>query len=316
MSQTSDVSVDVVETFDSEELKEEMERSYLKTEDILVRYSSDVSKLKDENKLLKDSLSSSKNDVVELNEKLTSSQSEVQSLKKDNADLAKKIKKLVKKSGDDEAMIKEDLKNFESQLKEMEDIIHERDKTIAQNQKYNDKQNGEIANLNHTIDQLKKDLKEANRMRQSFEDEAKRSKNELRAQVERLRNNMSNMLQQGDQESKVLENQNQFLFNDLRQAQDEKDALQTANTHMSQEMSSLREELSKSQDESKNLLKQLHQFRDETSHDVEKVRLQTLELDKRNSKVKVLQKEFDEVKEQLTDEVEQKSNEISKVLTC
>jgi peptidoglycan hydrolase CwlO-like protein len=82
---------------------------------------------------------------------------------------------------------------------------------------------------------------------------------------------------------------------------------------MTEEMRYLREELTKSQEESKNLIKELQQMRNQTSHDVEKVRLQALELDKRNAKIKMMQKEFDDLKEQTVDENEQLSKEISKV---
>ncbi len=56
-----------------------------------------------------------------------------------------------------------------------------------------------------------------------FEEEASRTNNELRAEVKRLRSNASNILQQGDQASVVLENQNQFLLNNFRQAQEEEE---------------------------------------------------------------------------------------------
>jgi len=310
-SEVSDV--DMVEHFDSEDLLQECDGAHMYAEDVLARYIADEARLTAANKELNKTVKGLTQDVADVNEQLNASEGKVLALTNERNDLSKKLKKLMKKAGDDEAMIKEDLSNFEKQLNEMEGIISDRDKTIEQNECNLNAQSVELSKLNSDIDKLTKDLKEAIRMRQSFEDEAKRSKNELRGQVERLRGNMSNMLQQGDQESKVLQNQNQFLFNDLRQAQDEKDALQNSNTQMREEMTYLREELTKSQDEVKSLIKELQELRHQTSHDIEKVRFQALEMDKKNKKIKMMQKEFDEVKEQLSDENEQLTREVTKL---
>lgn len=77
----------------------------------------------------------------------------------------------------------------------------------------------------------------------NFENEAKRTKDEMRAQMERLRSTMSNVLQQGEGESKVLEMQNAMLFSDLKTAQDEVASVKALKAQVDDEMQSLRKEL-------------------------------------------------------------------------
>lgn len=91
----------------------------------------------------------------------------------------------------------------------------------------------------------------ANTLRSNFENEAKRVKADMRAQMERLRSTMSNVLQQGEGESKVLEMQNAMLFNDLKTAQDEIAAMKEIKAQVDDEMSSLRKELGNLQQETK-----------------------------------------------------------------
>lgn len=309
----SELSTGMVEALDSEELLEECSRAHMSAEDITARYINDVSALKAENRSLENKCKSLEQDMTDKSLALADSQTDLQRVTSERNDLSKKYDKLMKKTGEDEALIREDLQNFEKQLKGLEGIIKERDSTIAEKDNEIESQSEEITNLQRNSDQLSKDLKEAIRMRQSFEDEAKRSKNELRMQVERLRSNMSNMLQQGDQESKVLENQNQFLFNDLRQAQDEKDSLQTLNSQMSEEMKYLRQELAKSQEECKGVLKEFQHLRNETFHDHEKVKMQALELDKWKAKLKAVHKDYEDLKDQSSEEILQQSQEIAKL---
>ena len=81
-------------------------------------------------------------------------------------------------------------------------------------------------------------------VRQSIDQEASRTKNELRAQLNRLRSNASNILQQRDQESEVLENQNQFLLNDFRQSPEvQEDAPQYSNSQKRENIIYLRQQL-------------------------------------------------------------------------
>jgi chromosome segregation ATPase len=98
-------------------------------------------------------------------------------------------------------------------------------------------------------------------MRDNFERETQRVRDELNKQLERLRLNMSSMLQQGDQDSSVLQLQNSLLFNDLKMAQDECDAIKRTLALAEEHESYLRKELQAAQDDTKVALNEAKELR-------------------------------------------------------
>lgn len=72
---------------------------------------------------------------------------------------------------------------------------------------------------------------------------------------------MSNVLQQGEGESKVLEMQNAMLFSDLKTAQDEVASVRTLKGQVDDEMNNLRKELGSLQEETKMALQESKDLR-------------------------------------------------------
>jgi hypothetical protein len=150
-------------------------------------------------------------------------------------------------------------------------------------------------------------------MRDNFEKESKRSREELNKQMERLRSNMSSMLQQGDQESKVLELQNSLLFNDLKAAQTEYEALKFTQLQTEEHLSHLRKELETTQSDTKVALLESKELRQHVTKSQQVIQGLQLELTRLKAQGSVSEIENERLKSNSTEEIRSLQTEIDKV---
>jgi hypothetical protein len=90
---------------------------------------------------------------------------------------------------------------------------------------------------------LKAELKQANQLRISFEDELQKSRTESRIQLDKLRSNMSLIMKAGGEESKVIEMQNQEFMKENYLLKDELVNVNQANVILIAEVSQVRREM-------------------------------------------------------------------------
>jgi hypothetical protein len=150
-------------------------------------------------------------------------------------------------------------------------------------------------------------------MRDNFEKESKRTREELNKQMERLRSNMSSMLQQGDQESKVLELQNSLLFNDLKSAQTEYEALKFTQLQTEEHLNHLRKELEITQSDTKIALLESKELRQEVTRSQQVIQSLQLELTKVKAQCNVSEIENEKLKRNSSEEIRSLQSEIEKV---
>lgn len=150
-------------------------------------------------------------------------------------------------------------------------------------------------------------------MRDNFEKESKRTKEELNKQMDRLRSNMSSMLQQGDQESKVLEMQNSLLFNDLKLAQTECEALKFTQSQTEEHLNRLRKELEVTQEDTRTALMESKELRQQVSKAQQLAQSLQLELTKVKAQSSVFEIENERLKSHFTEEIRVLQSEIDKV---
>jgi chromosome segregation ATPase len=150
-------------------------------------------------------------------------------------------------------------------------------------------------------------------MRDNFEKESKRSREELNKQMERLRSNMSSMLQQGDQESKVLEMQNSLLFNDLKLAQTECEALKFTKSQNEDHLNHLRKELEITQQDTRTALIESRELRQAVAKSQQTTQSLQLELTKVKAQLNVSEIEYERIRNNSSEEIKSLQQEIDKV---
>lgn len=150
-------------------------------------------------------------------------------------------------------------------------------------------------------------------MRDNFEKESKRTREELNKQMERLRSNMSSMLQQGDQESKVLEMQNSLLFNDLKLAQNECESLKFTQSQTEEHMNNLRKELLITQENAKSSLIESKELRQSVTKAQQTTQSLQLEITKVKAQLNVYESENERLRINLSEEFKSSQSEIEKL---
>jgi predicted nucleic acid-binding Zn-ribbon protein len=116
---------------------------------------------------------------------------------------------------------------------------------------------GDMVVLRNQCRQLEDDLAAANASRRSFEEEASRTRMDMRTQMDKMRNTLHHMLQQGGEEAKVIENQNAALQKELDSCKDDLEEATKSKERMEQEMLHLRSEIKMLQEQQKLHLKDL-----------------------------------------------------------
>lgn len=108
---------------------------------------------------------------------------------------------------------------------------------------------GEIEKLKTQCDQLMKDLAATVASRKAFEEETSRVRSDMRIQMDRLRNNMHEMLLQGGQESKVMEGHNAHLQKELDSLRDNLEVETRSKDRLEEELSKIRNDVALMRDE-------------------------------------------------------------------
>lgn len=130
-----------------------------------------------------------------------------------------------------------------TQIGDLEIEIADKDTTLLVKQHEIQDKDKEIEKLRGQVDQLTKDLNGAIASKKAFEDEAARQRNDLRIQMDRLRNNMHEMLLQGGEENKVVESHNAQLQKELDVSKDEINVLTQTKEQLDIELSQLRAQI-------------------------------------------------------------------------
>jgi hypothetical protein len=139
----------------------------------------------------------------------------------------------------------EKINNLNKSVVELEEASLVSEQTIMDLQSTVASKNADISRLESVCEQLRKDIEQREDEMKAFQSEAAKTRLELRQQMERLRGNMHNMLQQGGETTKVLEMQNAFLHKDCELLRDELDAARNSNKQLTHETISLRNEVQK-----------------------------------------------------------------------
>ena len=103
--------------------------------------------------------------------------------------------------------------------------------------------------LKSQIEQLEKDLVASVTSRKLFEEETTRARLDMRAQMDKMRSNLHQMLQQGGEEAKVIESQNDMLQRELDSVKDYLEEETKSKDRLEIEMSHLRGNIAMLQDE-------------------------------------------------------------------
>lgn len=138
-----------------------------------------------------------------------------------------------------------------SRIGDLEMALNDRDTNILVRQHEIQNKDIEVEKLKIQVEQLTKDLGGAVASKKAFEDEAVRQRNDLRMQMDRLRNNMHEMLLQGGEENKVVENHNAQLQKELDTANDEINILTQTKERLELEVSQLRTQINNAQEDLK-----------------------------------------------------------------
>lgn len=131
---------------------------------------------------------------------------------------------------------------LELQVSEREATISARDHDILA-------RDTENLRLKSHIEQLDSDLAASVTSRKLFEEETSRARQDMRAQMDKMRSNLHQMLQQGGEEAKVIESQNEMLQRELDSVKDYLEEETKSKDRLEVEMSHLRGNIAMLQDE-------------------------------------------------------------------
>ena len=167
----------------------------------------------------------------------------------------------------------------------------------------------DIEKLKTATMQLTQDLHNANVMRQSFQDEIMKTRNDMRMQMEKLRSNMSAIMQNGAEDSKVVQIQNDELIQQLNSVTDELALVQTSKKHSDQEALNLRAELQRYRDEIKMFLEENSMVKSQSLKYQQQLQNIHIEITQLTAKICVLEKDLEETHEQYREKLLAKDNE-------
>mmetsp|Transcript_27020 Transcript_27020/g.61188 ORF Transcript_27020/g.61188 Transcript_27020/m.61188 type:complete len:1318 (+) Transcript_27020:423-4376(+) len=124
---------------------------------------------------------------------------------------------------------------------------------------------GEVAKLVTNCDLLGEELEAALASRKAFEDDVSRTRNDMRVQMDKMRNTMHHMLLQGGEETKVVESQNGQLQNELDSARDYLELETKGKERLETEISHLRGNIKVLQKEQRTHMAEITICRDENA---------------------------------------------------
>ncbi len=175
----------------------------------------------------------------------------IRNLRLVEAGLSKQVEDLKSQWKSDVNANSHHVQQLTARIGDLEMALTDRDTNILVRQHEIQNKDIEGEKLKIQVEQLTKDLSGAIASKKAFEDEAARQRNDLRMQMDRLRNNMHEMLLQGGEENKIIENHNAQLQKELDIAKDEINVLTQTKERLELEVSQLRTQINNAQEDLK-----------------------------------------------------------------
>jgi chromosome segregation ATPase len=163
---------------------------------------------------------------------------------------------------------------------------------------------GDNERLRNQVDQLTKDLLSAIASKKAFEDETSRTRSEMRIQMDRLRNNMHELLHQGGVEAKVIESQNFQLQKELDILRDELERVNSVKEHLELEIQQLRASVSVMRDEEKANREEIFAVKEDNLDLSQKLRDLRMEVNQLTSSLTLAEQLNSELQNQLKAEIQ------------
>lgn len=281
-----------------EELKEQLETTQFYNEDIFNRFSifsnrhtQEINDWINKEKQYKKQIEELQYSVVEKNET-------IKQLRQSESLLTHQIENSVEKWKSDVSSQKgfiTDLTNkmgsLELKITDQETIIHMKEQELM----YRD---FEIEKYKNQIEQLNADLANANQLKKQIEEESTRQRSEMRVQMERLRQNMHELLIQGGEEAKVIESHNSQLQHEIDTLKDELTAAISVKQRVEMENQQLRSQLSITLEDLKVQFHSATTLKDEKMDLLNKMRDSKLEITKYQSEITFLQQNLLKVEQE------------------
>lgn len=240
-SETGDDVLDM----DSEEMREQIEAAYFSGEDVraiavnhISHLEKDLADLVQRERAARSTIEEQKSSILGLDEKV-----------KRHETNEKNLQHIIKSRDDDLDEAHQNEQKLQRRIKELEDLVEEKEKAINAKDHALTARDGEIARLKTQTEGLENDLNAAAISRRQFEEETSRARLDMRTQMEKMRNTMHHLLQQGGEEAKVIETQNEMLQKELDSVKDYLEEETKSKERLEMEMSHLRGNIAMLQDE-------------------------------------------------------------------
>lgn len=259
--------VDIFHLLESggDEMKETLESSYFQREEYLMQFLlkyeeklQEMNEILNREKLLKKNIEDLQTIIIEKNETIKSHKNNETFLHKQIEELQSKTKSEVKSFQDIIIDYQKKISQLELKLSDAETTIHMKSQEMLMKDLENEKFKNQIDLLHH-------ELTNTQQSKKSIEEDSNRTRNEMRIQMERLRQNMHELLRQGGEEAKVIESHNVQLQNEIDTLKDEVIKAVELKQRFEMENTQLRSQLSNSLDELKGQYNTTTALRDEVS---------------------------------------------------
>ena len=123
----------------------------------------------------------------------------------------------------------------------------------------------ELEETRTSLDRVRADLVDSDTLRKSFEETLHKTRNDMRAQNDKLRNNMKLMMQEGGNEAMILGQQNSELQQQNNRLQDEMEITKQISVKLGNEIQILRSDFQRAQDYLKESQEEILKLSDDVS---------------------------------------------------
>ncbi|RYH29671.1 hypothetical protein EON65_07680 [archaeon] len=294
--------------FGGEEMKEKLECAQLETEDLRMLSVNCIAKLEAE---LADALNRERGVKKQLEESVQRQQDQaetIRALKNAEATLHKQVEDIKEQWKSDVTTHTEHIMQLTAKIGRLEIQLADQAEVLGAKAYDIMAKESDMEKLRSQIDQLTKDLNSTLQSKKALEDETARIRNDMRIQMDRLRNNMHEMLMQGGEEAKVLQNQNIDLSREIDAVKDELAEVMTMKEHIDNELSRIRSELSMNTNQLKQREEEITILKDENGNLALKLREMRLEMTKLTSNLSFSEASNQQLQNQLQVEIKTKED--------
>lgn len=249
--------------FGGEEVREELASKEFESEDIRSTAIKHINKLQSDindgvarEKSIRKTLDDVQAAFVEQTEN-------IRLLKNLETTLHKQIDDLKLQRKQDQQHHNDQMKTLNNKVGELQVILDEKQTAMAQKNHELMSKEGDNERLRNQSEQLSKDLQSAIASKKAFEEEVSRARSEMRIQMDRLRNNMHEMLLQGGNEAKVIESQNMELQKELDQTKDELERANSVKENLELELQQVRASITDTRNREKALRDEINVVKNE-----------------------------------------------------